>query len=90
MEDCSAVKTVVLFTHRAVEFEVVFLVCFIKDKSELAIRSRAPRDIFLQFERIFKLELGKFAVIFVVKHILNVDFIYSLLAFLFRTNNWEL
>jgi hypothetical protein len=49
MEYCSAIKTVVLLAHRAVEFKIVFLVFLIKDKGKLAVRSRAPRNIFLHF-----------------------------------------
>jgi hypothetical protein len=66
MEVCSAIETVVFFAHRAFEFEIVFLVFLIKEKSELAIGSRAPRYIFLRFKGIFELELRKLGVSYVV------------------------
>jgi hypothetical protein len=65
MEGCFAVKTVVFIAHWTIEFEIVFLFFIIKHKSELAIRSKAPRYIALYFKGILKLELVKLDVIFI-------------------------
>ena len=73
MEVCSAIETVVFLAHRASEFEIVFLVFLIKEKSELAIGSRAPRYIFLDFKYVLELELVKLDVSFMSEHILDVN-----------------
>ena len=66
MEVCSTIETVVFLAHRAFEFEIVFLVFLIKEKSELAIGSRAPRYIFLDFKYVLD-------VSFMSEHILDVN-----------------
>jgi hypothetical protein len=73
MKNCSAVKTVMLLTQITVEFKIIPLVFLIEDKNEFAIRSRAPRYIFLQFKCILILEFGKLSVSLCVKNILDVE-----------------
>jgi len=90
MEDCVALKTIVLLTHKAKEFEITFLVFLIKNERILAVRSRAPSYIFLQFNCILVLEFVKLFVSFFIQNIFDVDITKSFLAFWFWTNNWEL
>ena len=73
MVNCSAIKTVVFLAHRTVELEIVFLVFLIKNKCKLAIGSRAPRYIFLDFKYVLELELVKLDVSFMSEHILDVN-----------------
>jgi hypothetical protein len=87
---CSAIKTVVLLTHRALKFKIIFLVLLIKGKNVFAVRIRALWAIFLLFKCILELEFGKLVVIIWIQNILDVEITKSYLAFWQWTSNWEL
>lgn len=88
MEETLAIQTVALQALRAVEVTVG--VSLVVNEGELAVWSRAPRDVGLLFKKVLELELLELLVQRVLKQVLDVQLIDQLATAGLRAADWEL